>query len=452
MRGGNFLRFFKRFKTAVILFLLIFPLGIFCAENLTLSKALEYAEKNCYPAQIGKLEIENARENISESLSLYYPKIDFSLGHIHLDNDPAFKFGPMIFPAGEQLFWKWDFTLNYTIWDFGRRSRIVESYKKGESAVSMKVASDIKIKQVEVTALYMQALTLRDQIDVVNQRKKSMEEHLKTAQNLYEQGVVTRNDVLRTEVALRTLEDQMRTLESAQKNVLDSLKKAIGFSIEEELSLSDPTKRKTEDDNRFLYKIPSSEEALKEKILAQNEGLKALQMKIDSLNEVYNFTKKDYYPYFVGVLGHSYEQNRYMAYPHVNKLYLVISFNVFDGGARKSKIAQARIEMEKAQREKLEAEKEVVLKGFEAYRDCLDAIEEYKTAKLNVQSSFENLRIIEDQYKEGLLKTTDFLEAETIYSESRFKEIESLHKIVIAQAKVAAMTGDDLKTYFSEEY
>jgi outer membrane protein TolC len=436
--------------------LLIFPLRFLHAENLTLSKALEYAEQNCYQAQIGKLEIENAKENISESLSLYYPKIDFSVGHIHLDNDPAFKFGPMVFPAGEQVFWKWDFTLNYTIWDFGRRRKIVESYKKGEEAVSLKVTSDIKLKQVEVTALYMQALTLKDQIDVVKQRKKSLEEHLKVAQNLYEQGVVTRNDVLRTEVALRTLEDQMRILESAKKNVEDSLKKAIGIQIEEEIELVDPMenlkKNAQENGNIPLPPLSFTEEELKEKVLKQNEGLRALQNKIDSLNEVYSLAKKDYYPYVVGALGHSYEQNRYMAYPHLNKLYLGISFNVFDGGLRKSKISQARIELEKAQRDKVETEKEIIVKGLEAYREYLDTIEEYKTAKLNVNSSSENLRIVENQYKEGLLKTTDFLEAETIYAESRFKEIESLHKIITVQAKIAAIVGEDLKNYFSTLY
>ncbi|MCX7831119.1 MAG: TolC family protein, partial [Acidobacteria bacterium] len=201
-----------------------------------------------------------------------------------------------------------------------------------------------------------------------------------------------------------------------------------------------------------LPKLILSETELKKKVMTQNEGLRALQKKIDSLKEVYELSKKDYYPYFVGALGHSYEQNRYMAYPHLNKLYLGISINLFDGGVRKSKIAKAKIEVEKAEREKREAENEIILRGLEAYRDYINAVEEYKTAKLNVDSSLENLRIIENQYKEGLLKTTDFLEAETLYAESRFKEIESLHKIVTVQSKIAAIIGEDLKTYFSGKY
>lgn len=443
------MRFFKWYETLGLILTFSLSFRTVGSEDLSLSKALEYTEKKCYQAEVGKLDIESARENISESLSLYYPKIDFSLGHIHLDNDPAFKFGPMTFPAGEQVFWKWDFALNYTIWDFGRRNKIVESYKKSEEAVSLKVSSDIKNKQVEVTALYMNALTLIDQIEVLKQRKRTLEEHLKTAQNLFDQGVVTRNDVLRTEVALRTLDDQMRTLQSSQKNVKDNLKKAIGINIDEEINLTDPTKARSEEEGTGLLRLSLSEDELKEKVLNQNEALRALQLKIDSLNEIYNFAKKDYFPYVVGALGHSYEQNRYMAYPHINKLYLGISLNVFDGGIRRAKISKARIELEKVQREKREVEKEIIVKGLEAYREYLDSFEEYKTAKLNVNSSYENLRIIEDQYKEGLLKTTDFLEAEAIYAESRFREIESLHKILTIEAKIAAIIGEDLKKYFN---
>ncbi len=450
MRGRNLLRAFKRAEAVTIFISLFIPFCSCYGEVLSLSKALEYTEKKCYEAEIGKLDLESSKESTNESFSLYYPKIDFSFRHIHLDNDPAFKFGWMDFPAGEQVFWEWDLTLNYTIWDFGRRKKVVESNKKEEEAIFFKVSSDVKIRQVEVTALYMNALTLRDQIEVLKQRKKFLEEHLKIAQNLYEQGIVTRNDVLRTEVALRSLEDQMRTLKSAEINVENNLKKAIGINIEEEITLIDPTKQNIKEEGESgLPQLSFSEEELKKRVLEQNEALKALQMKIDSLNEVYNLTKKDYYPYVVGALGHSYEQNRYTVYPHINKLYLGISLNVFDGGIRKSKISKARIEFEKAQREKAEVEKEIIVKGLEAYREYLDSLEEYKTAKLNVTSSYENLRIIEDQYKEGLLKTTDFLEAESLYAESRFKEIESLHKILVIQAKIVAIIGEDLKKYFN---
>ncbi len=434
-------------RLAAILLTAFLALGAAASaqEVLTLDKALEMAAEGSYTAQTGALEEQIAEQKIEESLSLYYPRIDASVGHVHLDNDPAFKFGPATFPAGEQLYWKWDISLQQTLWDFGRRRSLLNASESSRMAVRRKVSNEIRMKQAEVTAIYMQAVTLADQISVVESRKKSLEDHLKVARNLYEQGVVTRNDLLRTEVALRSLDDAERELETARRTVLDKLLIAAGMDVSVDVVLEDPA-----------GKIPPlsltrdwSEEELKSRALSGNEGLKALDEKIAALEDAHNFARKESYPYLVGAVGHSYEQNRYFAYPHVNKLFLGVSMNLFDGGAKKAKAVEAGAEVEKARRERLEAEREVVSAIMKAYRDYRDAVEQHNTAKLNLDSSSENLRIIEDQYKEGLLKTTDYLEAENLLAESRFRETESLHKVISCEAAIVALMGEDLRPFFA---
>jgi outer membrane protein len=447
MRGRNIGPLFKRIEGVVLPVLLLCAVKIAAQETLTLQKALEIAEKSSYSAEMGALDKQLAAQSIKQSLALYYPRIDTSIGHVHLDNDPAFKFGATSFPAGEQLFWKWDFSIQQTIWDFGRRKEVLKASENSESAVKAKVNQEIKLKQAEITALFMGALTIRDQIEVVEVRKKSLGDHLKTAQNLYEQGVVTRNELLRTEVALRSLDDQKRKLENAYDSGLDQLSKSMGADIAPGTVLSDPTASSPQG----IPKIAWSQEDILTRALGNSEGLKSLDENIKALTNAYNFAKKDYYPYFVGSAGHSYEQNRYMAYPHVNKLFLGVSVNLFDGGVRKAKVAKSLIEIEKATREKLEAEREVAAQVLKAYRDYNDALEEYNTAKLNVSSSSENLRIVEDQYKEGILRTTDFLEAETLFAESRFKEVESLHRVIALEANILAFLSEDLKAFFSDK-
>jgi outer membrane protein len=438
---------FKRLKSLGLSCVLLVALGVAAQETLTLGKALEIAEKSSYSAEMGALDKQLAAQDIKQSLALYYPRIDASMGHVHLDNDPAFKFGATSFPAGEQLFWKWDFSVQQTIWDFGRRKEILKASENSENAVKARVSQEVRLKQAEIAAFFMDALTIKDQIEVVDVRKRSLGDHLKTAQSLYDQGVVTRNELLRTEVALRSLDDQSRKLESAYDSALDQLSKCMGVDLARGILLSDPTASPSQDMPRIVW----SKEEIMARALGNSEGLKALDENIQALTNSYNFARKDYYPYFVGSAGHSYEQNRYMAYPHVNKFFLGVSVNLFDGGTRKARVVKSQIEIEKAKREKLEAEREVADKILKAYREYNDALEEYNTAKLNVNSSSENLRIVEDQYKEGILKTTDFLEAETLFAESRFKEVESLHKVVALEAEILAVMSEDLKAFFADK-
>ena len=446
MRGRNLEHIPERIKTAVLI-AAVLTLGAAASaqEILTLDKALEMTTAVSYTAQAGALEERIAEQKIEESLSLYYPRIDVSVGHVHLDNDPAFKFGPATFPAGEQLYWKWDISLQQTLWDFGRRRSLLNASESSRMAVRRKVSNEIRMKQAEVTAIYMQAVTLADQISVVGSRKKSLEDHLKVAKNLYEQGVVTRNDLLRTEVALRSLDDAARELETARRTAVDKLLVAAGMDISDDVVLEDPAGKVAP----LSLTRGWSEAELRDRAVSGNEGLKALDGKISALEDAHSFARKESYPYLVGAAGHSYEQNRYFAYPHVNRLFLGVSVNLFDGGARKAREVEARAEVEKARRERLEAEREVVSAIMKAYRDYRDAVEEHDTAKLNAASSAENLRIIEDQYREGLLKTTDYLEAESLLADSRFRETESLHKVISCEAAIAALMGEDLRQFFA---
>jgi len=450
MRGRNNGPLFKRFEGLIFaLVLLASPLWAAGQESLTLEKALEMVSRSSPSAELGALDEKIAAEKIRESLSLYYPKVDLSLGHVHLDNDPAFKFGSVTFPAGEQLFWKWDISIQQTIWDFGRRRELRSAAESSVSAVRAKVSGEVRMKQAEVTALFMEALTLSDQITVVESRKKSLEDHLETARNLFDQGVVTRNDVLRTEVALRSLDDAKRALESGRMTALDRLKQAVGIDVSAEIVPVDPSR---DGSGTRIPGIEWSDDEMTDMALRQNFGLRALEEKISALEDAADFARKESYPYLVGAAGHSYEQNRYMEYPHVNKLFLGVSFNVFDGGARKARAAAAAVEVEKARREKLEAEREVVSALRKACRDYRDSLEEYATARLNSESSAENLRIVENQYREGLLRTTDFLEADALFAESRFKEVENLHRVISLEAAMLALTGCDIRAFFADNY
>jgi outer membrane protein len=477
MCGRNDEPLFKRLEGLTFtLFLLILPLCSSGQEELTLEKALEITEKNSYSAEMGALDKQLAAQDIKQSLALYYPKIDASMGHVHLDNDPAFKFGPVTFPAGEQLFWKWDFSIQQTIWDFGRRKEIVKASEDSEKAVNARVNHDVKMKQIEMAGAFLEALTIQRQLGVLDVKKTFLSDHLQVAADLFKQGVVTRNEVLRTDVALRSLEDQKRQMESAHISALDKLKISLGVDMETDITLVDPTmmtfsgaaKGVNSGGGRVVTTQVSTQEVQIEELdllpqikwqldemetraLQNNEKLVALSEKINALADAANFARKDSYPYFVGGIGHSYEQNRYMAYPHVNRLFLGVSVNLFDGGARKAKMEKARIEVEKAKREKLEEERKLTIQLTEAYRNYSNAIKEYETAQQNAYSAFENLRIVEDQYKEGLLKTTDFLEAEAIFTENRFKEVQGLYKVIALEVNILALMGEDLKTFFSDK-
>ena len=108
----------------------------------------------------------------------------------------------------------------------------------------------------------------------------------------------------------------------------------------------------------------------------------------------------------------------------------------------------ARTDVEKAQRELTESKREVEMAVGQQLRDFKESLKETETARANVDSAAENLRIIEDQYKEGLARTIDVLDAESVLAESRFSEAQTYYQAYVKQAALLAAMGEDLASFY----
>lgn len=408
--------------------------------SLTLSEALRLAAQNSLQASTAKLDTAVAREESAQVKSLYFPQVTLDGGHVNLDNDPFFKFGPTVFPAGEQVYWQYTLSAREVLWDGGRRSAALAASRTREQAVERKGAGDVRGAQETVVERYVGVLSLIDQRRVVDLRKKALEEHLRVVKDLFDQGMVARNDLLRTEVALRSVGDQASSLDAAAATAKEALNQALG---------ADPaTPRRFPESLPAPPPLPWDEAAVRRLAAENNDAVRALEARCKALDESVVLRRRDYMPAVVAELGHTYQQNRYMLYPHVTSLFVGLSLNVFDGGARQAKIRQAEREAESARRELRDLRARVEVAGMQALRDFNEALKESRTAQTNVEASQENLRIVEDQYKEGLAKTTDVLDAEAVLAESRFSLSRAHYRAYTRQAALLTVLGQDLPAFY----
>ncbi len=410
-------------------------------EVLTLERALALAAERSLPAETALLDREMARGRTDEARAAYRPSARLEGGRVNLDNDPAFRFGPVSFPAGDQVYWKYDLSLRYVLFDGGRRKTALQAGTLSEEAVALSGSAAVRRLQAEVAARYVAVLALRGRQGVVDLRHTALEDHLRTVKDLFEQGMVARNDLLRTEVALRAVEDQASSLRAAERSALEELVRSLGLPPETPVALPpslDPPPS-----------LPWDEKALAARAETQNESVKALQARLEALKEGVALARKEYAPLLLAEAGHGYEQNRYMLYPHVNRLFVGLSWDLFDGGRRAARVSEASAEARKAERELLEARRKARTAALSAYRDFQEALKQAATARLDVEASLENLRIVEDQYREGLARSTDVLDAEALLAESRFREVQTHYDAYARQAAVLAAAGEDLVRFYA---
>lgn len=409
---------------------------------LTLPDVLRLAAQTSYPADSARLDLAAAREETAQVRSSYYPQITLDGGHVNLDNQPFFKSGPLVFASANQTSWEYKIAARELLWDGGRRSTAVAASRTRESAVALKGVSDVRRAQAAVAERYVTLLSLRGQREVLDQRMKALSDYLRIVKDLFEQGMTARNDLLRTEVALRSVGDQASALDNACATSLEALNKDLGL---------DPTVRQNLPGGLPPPpSVPWEEGICRARALDRNDAVRALTEKVKGLEQAVELKRRDYYPSVVAELSNSYQQNDYILHPHVNALFLGLSLDVFDGGARAAKVRQARDEADKARRELEEAKRDVSLAVGQTLRDYNEALREVETARANVAASEENLRIIEDQYKEGLARTTDVLDAESVLAESRWHVVHMHYEAYARQASLLAAMGEDLVAFYEK--
>lgn len=407
---------------------------------LTLPGALRRAGETSLQAATARLDEASAKEQTREIKSSYYPQITLDGGHTNLDNQPSFRSGPIVFPSSNQAYWQYSLSVRELLWDGGRRSTAMAASRTRESSVVLGGAAAVRGAQAAVADRYVTLLSLRDQRGVVAQRRKALEDYHRVVKDMFDEGMVARNDLLRTEVALRSVEDQASALENAVATAQEALNKALGL---------DPTvPHLLPDGLPPPPPLPWDDAACRARAMDHNDNVRALEEKVKGLGQIAELRRRDYYPSVVAEAGHSYQQNDYLLYPHVNSLFVGISFDVFDGGARAARISQAKLDVDKARRDLEEARRGVSVAAGQAYRDFQEALKEVATARTNVAASEENLRIIEDQYKEGLARTTDVLDAESVLAESRYGVVRMHYQAYAKQAALLAAMGEDLPAFY----
>jgi len=432
------------------------------AEPLSLSQAMRQAAQHSFKADAARLERAVAKEETTQSRSLFLPEVQFQGGHLNLDHQPglifgpvtvgplnlgpltvpAFSLGPMVTPLGDQASWRYKLSLQYLVYDFGKRDSALGATQAKERAIGLKGGDEIRRLQAEVATRYVALLHIQAQREVLAQRRKALEEHLKSVQDLYQQGVVARNDLLRTQVALRTVGDAEGALDSAEAGARESLNLSLGLEPTVPLELPKGLNAPPI--------LPWDEAACRIRAGQSNEGVQALRAKVQALEAKVTFRHRDYAPNLVAEAFHSYEQNTYSAHPHEDGLYLGLSWKLFDG-ARASRIRQANTELELGRREVQEVERQAGNAATAAFREVQVALREVKTSETNVAAAEENLRIVEDQYREGLARSTDALDAEAVLAESRFNLAARRYRAYAQQAALLAAMGEDLPAFYAKE-
>lgn len=419
---------------ATIILTLLLSLGATLsvhAEPLTLAEALAKRSATSAALKMARYDTDIASENITVSRSGYLPRIDLQGGYTAQQAPQSISTPMGTFETQQADFGFLSASLNQTIYDFGRTNARYSQAMATREATRFSYRTQEQDVFLRTVTTYFRILQGQKLLKAADEEVIQMSDHLRMARNLYDQGVVTRNDLLQAEVRLAS--SRQRRLETANRlnNTWLDLNNQIG---------DPPLSRKelVEETRIDIAGFDSSAEeavGMRPEIRAQRKLLDAKEMGVKE-------SRTGYYPELFAKLGLDYVQNEKVKEQAIYSATIGLKINLFDGFATSAHYRQAIISRSRTEEQLRQLESDLALEYRTAVNDARVAKERIGLTEMSIKQGEENLRINRDRYQEQVGTATEVLDAQTLLAQIKTEHYQALFDYEVALARVKRACGE----------
>lgn len=374
--------------------------------------------------QLAQKEIELSEAELLITRAMYLPNITASYT-IMGTNSPLNAFG---FKLNQARIGMEDFNpelLNdpKSIVDFGPKIEIQQPiinmdmvYQKKAGEVKTEV---LKIKQQRTEeylrfelnkAYYMLQLSYK-MLNTLENAKETVLENKRVIDNYYNNGLIQKSDVLYMDVRVNEIDSQIQYANSNIQNASDYL--FLLLNEDSQGKILKPT-----EELQFSEGIFSNDLTIN----PNRKDLQAYEKSLEAYDLMIKSSKSKFLPKLNAFGSFEIHDNK----PHEfdGKGYLVgvqLSWNFFDGLKSKSEQASYKADADRARAEIDQYTQQSELELKKAFRQIQDAETKVELNESAWNQSKEAYRIRKNRYDQGLEKSSDLLNAETMMSQ---KELE----------------------------
>lgn len=418
-------------KIQFSLLLISLSLGAIAQDTITISKneLLEKVTDKNLQIKIAEKTLAGAKADYNESNSLFLPKISASYTAMMTTN-PLMAFGSklnqeILTPAdfNPALLNDPDKTENYATRIEVLQPLINIDGLYGRKAAKSKMeAFDLQLErtkeylELEVNKAFMQLQLAYKAVEVLEKTNATAQANLKLIENYNKQGLLQKTDLLSVQVRVNEVKNQLQYAKSNVQNASDYLAFLLDESNENKVYKPLEVIENTIEISTFETQLSAS----RKDVLAMDKSVEAYE-KMAKMSQM-NFLPK------LNAFG-SYEMYDNQLFQTGAKGYTIgaqLSWDIFDGYKSIGKQQKAKAEFQKAEVEAKQYKAQSQLELNQTNRQLADAENKVNLTKLALEQAQEAYRIRANRFKEGLEKTTDLLQSETLQQQ---KELEYLQAV-----------------------
>lgn len=436
-------------RKEVSILLLFFWTSIVVSQEKTLTLSLEeaitYALKNSYNTKAAENDIAAAKQKKWETTTIGLPQISgkveyqkwlkqqVSLLPAELTGGEPGTFVPVLFGTEQNM--SAFVTLNQLLFDGSYLVGLQSAKTYLKISQQAKEKTELLTREAVINA-YGNILVTEKSIEILKGNIEILQKNYDDAKKIYENGLNEEEDVEQLEITLSTLKSQLSAAERMQEIAYKMLNIVLGNTLDAEVILTDNLDSLTISSMDFELMTQSFNlnNHIDYKIAANNRESNRLLMRYEQSKALPSISAFVNY----GYSAFANEFSFFSGEKWFNSSLLGVSVNIpiFSSLQRSSKTQQAKIALETSDIRLKETEKRLDLEVKQARSNYQLSIENYQTAKknLNLAERIEKKQRI--KFFEGISSSFDLTQAQNqLYSQQQ-NYIQSMLDVIAKKAEL----------------
>jgi outer membrane protein len=337
--------------------------------------------------------------------------------------------------------------LNYTVFDFGARSGRIDAARARLLSANFAFNDTHRSVIDQVEQAYYRLLNSIGQEDSAQASLANAKAVEQAAQERLTNGLATLPDVLEARSATAQAEYDLQAVVGAEEIARGDLATAVGTPASVAIRVQPLNQLPTPDS------ISETVEETINRAFAQRPDLMQQAAEIRTANARLKQARAAYYP-TLGVnvspaIPSLYGIQQPFPWSHTADLTGSLSFKlnwtVFDGGARKSRAAQAQADIHAAEAQTNLKKNQIADEVWTAYSNLNTAFRQQKTAIALLEAASQSYNAALESYKYGLRNLLDVTAAQRSLAQARSADVFARTQVLTALADLAFATGDSIQ-------
>jgi len=408
----NFKLRFSRQIIFAAFFAVVFPASAQEIKTISLNEAIEAGLKNSKVLVLSKAKIEQAVSRYEQAKDSALPSASASYMYNHAEIPTStFKMTPgaepFHLPKRADAF-VGTLSLQEVVFGGNRLRYAKESTNLLTQIARLDAEKDKEDIVYTIIQAYYNLYKIQQSQKVIQRNLKAINQQIEQAQRFFEEGIITKNEVLRFQLQKSNIRLSEIDLETNRKISVYNLNILLGLHEDEDLAVKEPA----------AAEKPFSLEAYTETALSDRKELQALDLRSRNADLNIKSIRAETLPTAALTASTYYINPSGKFIPPANQfiapisLGAGISWNFDQLWMNKNKAAEAKIEKSQADISRtiaIDNIKTEVNSSYQSYLKASDKIEILETAIIQAE---ENDRIMESKFQNNMITATDRLDAQ----------------------------------------